>query len=188
MTRSDAGAGLPQDMYFTVRPPCSRVGLVRHEDERSTPRRGQNKGAQLDKKFAFCTARDAFDPCKHWVTSNFHLLSADNPQPNPQVEGEVPRETVVPFGYETCARNIALTTTAGTAARLDHTVENTCRTRSEKIKNIQRLLRPNARPRLLADGGNDDRLTGKKLHCSRVHPTVRGHQRSDLHAELGTDE
>ena len=50
-TRSDAGAGLPQDMCFTVRPPWSRVVWVRREDDDATPRHGESTDGEVDKNF-----------------------------------------------------------------------------------------------------------------------------------------
>lgn len=98
MTRSDAGAGLPQDMCFTVRPPCVWSCWYDTEASASTPRQVEITAVSMEKKFD----SDGFgNPRTFAITGSQQEPGGSremNPQPNPQVNVEVARQSLEPRG------------------------------------------------------------------------------------------
>ncbi len=94
MTRSDAGAGLPQDMCFTVRPPCVWSCWYDTEASASTPRQVEITAVSMEKKFE----NDGFgNPKTPAITGSQQEPEGSremNPQPNPQVNVQVLRLTL----------------------------------------------------------------------------------------------
>lgn len=88
-TRSDAGAGLPQDMCFTVRPPWSRVVWVRREDDDATPRHGESTDGEMDKNFRIWAKNSRNFLERKGFRPHPSTYRRTNPQPKSQVDVEV---------------------------------------------------------------------------------------------------